>query len=145
MCVCAWLFGVGNQEMVPVREVVHRGTRREIGSVLASAMEHDDQRAGYPGAVARRDIQVVVPVPRRTGMPDPATPPRKNPALGRTVGECAAGAAHSNDQDDRPTTTATPSTAAAVTATTGTTVQTSLTILIKGSFSQFRRPPHCLG
>jgi len=82
----ARLLGVGNQETMPIRQLVHRGACRKIGGVLTSAVQHDDQWEGNPGGGSGRDVEVIVPGSSGTDMPYPATSARTDPMVSRSVG-----------------------------------------------------------
>lgn len=55
---CPGSFGVGDEEVVPLGQVVHAGAGGEVSGALGAAVQHDDQRHRVAG-VADRDVQVV--------------------------------------------------------------------------------------
>jgi len=61
------LLGIGDDERMLLGQVVHTGAGREIRSVLAATMQHDDERHRLAG-ITSRNVEVVRPPPGRVSV-----------------------------------------------------------------------------
>src|SRR5207247_7368448 len=70
------LRGIDGEGGVPLGQRIHRRARGKLGGVLATAMQHDEERHGLAG-IATREIQLVGACPpgMATGSVDKATLP----------------------------------------------------------------------